>query len=122
MRVNSGFAPFLVNYASDSAVVTTYMAWNLVKIIFAGVPNLPLPSYYDGVEFLCLDKNTLAVPYVPPRAYVKLTRLPNQSRLRLLVGMKHSNTRRWAPLYRDEPPTYLPYVQYTQGKFSDAMC
>ena len=43
MHVNSDFALFLVNYASDSAVVTTYMAWNLVKITSAGVPNLPLP-------------------------------------------------------------------------------
>jgi hypothetical protein len=52
IHVNSGFALFLVNYASGSAVVTTYMAWNLVKITFAGVSNLPLPSYYDDVEFL----------------------------------------------------------------------
>jgi hypothetical protein len=121
MHVNSGFALFLVNYARDSAVATTYMAWNLVKITSAGVLKLPLPSCYDDVEVLCLDKNTLAVPYVPPRAYVKLTQLPNQSRLHLLVDMKHSNTRRWASLYRDEPPMYLPYVQYTQGGFSDAL-
>jgi hypothetical protein len=35
--VNIDFVPFLVNYASDYAVATTYMDWSLTKATFAGV-------------------------------------------------------------------------------------
>ncbi len=37
MPVNIDFVPFLVNYASDYAVGTTYMALTLTNITFAGV-------------------------------------------------------------------------------------
>jgi hypothetical protein len=42
MPVNIDFVPFLVNYASDYAVGTTYMALTLTNIIFAGVSAVPL--------------------------------------------------------------------------------
>jgi hypothetical protein len=40
MHVNADFALFLVNYVSNSAVETTYMAWTLAKITFAGAPTI----------------------------------------------------------------------------------
>jgi hypothetical protein len=42
MPVNIDFVPFLVNYASDYAVGTTYMALTLTNITFAGVSAVPL--------------------------------------------------------------------------------
>ena len=42
MPVNIDFVPFLVNYASDYAAGTTYMAWSLTKVTFAGVSAISL--------------------------------------------------------------------------------
>jgi hypothetical protein len=38
MHVNADFVLFLVNYVSNSAVETIYMAWTLAKTTFAGAP------------------------------------------------------------------------------------
>jgi hypothetical protein len=43
MPANIDFVQFLVNYASDYAVVTTYMDWILIKVTFAGVSAISLP-------------------------------------------------------------------------------
>ena len=42
MPVNTDFVLFLVNYASDYAVGTTYMALTPINITFAGVSAVPL--------------------------------------------------------------------------------
>jgi hypothetical protein len=42
MPVNIDFVPFLVNYAGDYAVGTTYMALTQTNITFAGVSAVPL--------------------------------------------------------------------------------
>jgi hypothetical protein len=48
MPVNIDFVPFLVNYASDYAVGTTYMDWSLTKVTFAGVSAISL----SGMSFI----------------------------------------------------------------------
>jgi hypothetical protein len=52
MPVNTDFVPFLVSYASDYAVETTYMALTLTNLTFA-------------------DKNILVVLCVLPPGYAK---------------------------------------------------
>ena len=42
MPVNLDFVQWPVNFASDYAVETTYMAWSLTKVIFAGVSVISL--------------------------------------------------------------------------------
>jgi hypothetical protein len=42
MHVKKDFALFAVNYASDFAVETTYMAWTLAKTTFASAPTRSL--------------------------------------------------------------------------------
>jgi hypothetical protein len=42
MPVNIDFVRFLVNYASDYAAGTTYTAWSLTKVTFAGVSAIPI--------------------------------------------------------------------------------
>ena len=51
MPVNLDFALFTVNYASDYAAGTTYMAWPLTKVIFAGVSVISL----SGTLFILLS-------------------------------------------------------------------
>ena len=69
MPVNVDFVLFPVNYASDYASGTTYMAWSLIRVIFAGVSAML--SFREVIYFVVLGKNTLVVLCVLSREYAK---------------------------------------------------
>jgi len=68
-RANIGSALLPANYASDCVTETTYMAFLVAKIIFAGMLTeiFSLQHYSLGP----LAKNIHVVPYVPRLEYAK---------------------------------------------------
>jgi hypothetical protein len=85
-RASIGSALYLANCASDCAAVTTYTAYHLARITFAGTltPSFSLQSHSLGP----LDKNTHVAPCVPLTEFAKSIQLRSPSKLRLREGTR----------------------------------
>lgn len=77
--VRIGSALSLANFASGCAVVTTYTAYHLARITFAGTLASSIPLQYHSLESLV--KTTPVAPYVPLTEFAKSIIVRSPSKL-----------------------------------------